>query len=388
MTPPARPVSTPATGELPTARVAAASRDGVTRNAAIDHLRIVLTGLVIFHHVAIAYGGSGGWYWREQANASQPLLLMFNATNQSFFMGFFFLLAGYYTPASYERKGMARFWAERLLRLGVPLLVYFFVLAPLTVAMARTSGGHAFWPGWWEMTRRGAFGPGPLWFAEALLLFAGAYAVWRWLRPAPGPAQELPGFGALAFTAVILGAISFLVRLVIPVGKEIAWLQLGYFPCYIYLFAAGCAAAQARVLERITFRQAGPWLAVALLAWGTLPIFVFRPPWQGSFDGGFNANALSYAFWDPLVAWGAILGLLWAARIYWSRPAPLTTWLAGNAYAAYIVHPPVAVGLSLAARTWPLSPLEKFAVVGAAACVGSFLVGALLRGIPGGRRIL
>src|SRR5687768_11841205 len=99
MSTPAPTVSSLAHGQLSIAPVAADPRVGETRNAAIDHLRIVLTGLVIFHHVAIAYGGSGGWYWREEANSSQPLLLMFNATNQAFFMGVFFLFAGYYTPA-------------------------------------------------------------------------------------------------------------------------------------------------------------------------------------------------------------------------------------------------------------------------------------------------
>jgi hypothetical protein len=64
-----------------------------TRNAAIDHIRIILTAIVIFHHVAIVYGGSGGWYWREQPNASNEALLMFNAIDQAYFMGFFFLLA-------------------------------------------------------------------------------------------------------------------------------------------------------------------------------------------------------------------------------------------------------------------------------------------------------
>ena len=37
-----------------------------SRNAAIDHLRIVLTALVILHHTAIVYGGSGGLYWRQE----------------------------------------------------------------------------------------------------------------------------------------------------------------------------------------------------------------------------------------------------------------------------------------------------------------------------------
>ena len=54
-------------------------------------MRIVLTALVILHHVALVYGGSGGWYWREQPGASSPILAMFNAINQAFFMGFFFL---------------------------------------------------------------------------------------------------------------------------------------------------------------------------------------------------------------------------------------------------------------------------------------------------------
>ena len=63
------------------------------------------TTLMILHHVAIAHGGSGGWYWRKEPDASNRLVLMFNATNQAFIMGFFFLLAGYYMPGAYDRRG-------------------------------------------------------------------------------------------------------------------------------------------------------------------------------------------------------------------------------------------------------------------------------------------
>jgi peptidoglycan/LPS O-acetylase OafA/YrhL len=363
-------------------------RIGAARNAGIDHLRIGLTALVILHHTAIAYGGSGGWYWREEPNASQPALLMFNAFNQSFFMGFFFLLAGYYTPASYERKGTAQFLIDRLWRLGVPLVVYFFVLSPLTIALARTSQGHALLPGWWAMVRNGAFGPGPLWFAEALLILAGVYVLWRKFLPTPATAVELPPFRALAFTAFLLGGVSFLVRLVIPVGQEWAWLQLGYFPCYLYLYAAGCAASRSTLLERITYAQARPWLIVSLVAAVAMGLVLFLQPAEGAFEGGWNANALFYALWDPFAGWGMMLGLLWAARTQWSQPTRLTAWLGRQAYGAFIVHPPVVVGLGLLAAGCALHPLAKFAVVGAAACATSFLVASLLRALPGVGRIL
>lgn len=33
----------------------------------IDHLKVVLTVLVIMHHAFITYGAPGGWYWRPLA---------------------------------------------------------------------------------------------------------------------------------------------------------------------------------------------------------------------------------------------------------------------------------------------------------------------------------
>lgn len=361
-----------------------------SRNAAIDHLRVLLTILVVLHHVAITYGGSGGWYWREQPNASNLLLVLFNATNQSYFMGFFFLLAGYFTPLSVARKSPARYFLDRLVRLGLPLVVYFFFISTFTIALGRTSKGHALWSGWLDLIRAREFGPGPLWFAEALLLFAAGYLLWRRLRPVPAQARgaELPSFRALAVTALVLGLVNFVVRLAIPVGQEVLWLQLGYFPCYIWLFAAGCAAARSQLLENITFAQARPWLLVAVGAWLTLPLVAIFHGDAGSFSGGWNLNAFYYAFWDPFFACGVILGLLWFARVRLSRPTRLTALLAPNAFAAFIVHPPVAVAFSLLAAGWSLPALAKFAFVGALAAAGSFAVGGALRALPGATRIL
>ena len=365
----------------------ASKPSAASRDAVIDHLRIILTCVVVFHHVAMSYGGSAGWYWREP-NASSPLLVVFNVTNQSYFMGFFFLLAGYYTPPAFDRKGPRQFLFERLLRLGVPLLFYFYVLSPFTVAVARTSKGAPLWSGWWARFQDRSFAPGPLWFAEALLIFTLGYSLWRGLRPQSRREFTLPGGATLGWTALLLGLVSFLVRLVVPVGQQVLWLQPGYFPCYIYLFVAGCAASRARLLEQITFRQARPWLWVTAVTFLTFPAMYFSHPCEGAFEGGWSLNALYYAFWEPLMAWGIILGLLWFARTYWSRATALTRWLAPNAFGAFIVHPPVAVALSVFAASWSLPPLAKFALVGTAACSGSFLTASLLRALPGARQIL
>ena len=363
--------------------------DRPSRNASIDRLRIVLTALVILHHCAIVYGGSGGWYWRQEPDASNRLLILFNAVNQSYFMGFFFLLAGYYTPNSYDRKGAGPFLADRFKRLGLPLLGYFFVLSPMTIALARTGDGHPFWSGWWLMTTLREFEPGPLWFAEALLIFALAYAAWRKLRPgSPRALAALPRFSTLALAAAGVGVVSFLVRLFIPTGQNVLWLQLGYFPPYILLFVAGCLAAREHLLERVTFAEAKPWAGISVVMFVLLPIVILTRGDLASFHGGWAFNAIFYALWDPFIAWGIILTLLWFARTYWSDANPLMARLAQCAYGAYIVHPPVLVGLSLLCRAWAIPPLLKFGLVGLAACTGAFAVAAVLLLIPGLKKIL
>lgn len=141
-----------------------------------------MTAFVLLHHTAITYGAPGGWYWNELHPSGSPvglLLTMFVATNQAYFMGFFFLLAGYFTPASLERKGYSRFIGDRFLRLGLPLLAFGFVLGPLTEAMVTAAEGRGFWSTFVWLWNHKVFGNGPLWFAQALLIFSLAYCLWR-----------------------------------------------------------------------------------------------------------------------------------------------------------------------------------------------------------------
>jgi glucan biosynthesis protein C len=47
-------------------------------------------------------------------------------------MGLLFFIAGYFSPASLDRKGPSHFVRERAFRLGLPVLFYMLLLGPIT----------------------------------------------------------------------------------------------------------------------------------------------------------------------------------------------------------------------------------------------------------------
>jgi fucose 4-O-acetylase-like acetyltransferase len=200
------------------------------RNAGIDALRAGTTFLVVLHHTAITYGAIGGWYYKEiptDSSLSSMLLVFFRTFNQAWFMGLFFLLAGYYTPAALQAKGCRRYLYDRLLRLGIPLLVYGLVIGPATIALAQTARGNLFSDTLFLLWRHGEFEKGPLWFAWALLIFAAVMVVWRmlgshWIEV--DAKRAFPTNVALLAAALTTGLAAFALRLQWPVGKEVCGL--------------------------------------------------------------------------------------------------------------------------------------------------------------------
>jgi len=90
----------------------------------LDNLKVCLTVLVIFHHAGQAYGDGGGWAYTPSNPAEvMPWIWHFFSVNAAFFMGLFFLISGYFVPASYDKQGTSVFVQKKLIRLGIPLLV-------------------------------------------------------------------------------------------------------------------------------------------------------------------------------------------------------------------------------------------------------------------------
>ena len=376
----------------------AASTRNASRVLYLDNLRILLTALVILLHLAIGYGAEGDWYYNEDGpitTVSSVLLTLFNAVNQAFFMGTFFMIASYLTPGSYERKGTSKYLADRLKRLGIPILFYFLIIQPLLGYVLRLFYGHSN-----ALRLLPAFGMGPMWFIETLLILSVGYVLWRLItrtRSTAGPALKegpTPGNATLALFALGLGLATFVVRIWFPVGwwLEPLHLQLAHFPQYIALFVAGVVAYRRNWLEGLTARQGKLWTWVAI---SLVPLFVVLAVVGGALEGsvapflgGLRWQALAYAVWEQCMCVAMIVTLLTLFRARFNQQGRLARTLSGDAYAVFFIHAPVIVLLALALSGVRIEMGVKFILVAPAAVALSFAVGHLLRKLPFARKIL
>jgi glucans biosynthesis protein C len=357
------------------------------RFAYLDNLRVLLVVGVIAVHAAITYGLDGSWYlesYEQMAGVVVAAVTVVLGVGWLFGLGLFFLIAGRLSGPSLERKGAVRFARERLVRLGIPLLGYTLLVSPFLEYIDYRFNAHgeeALWPfvgrQVWHLA------PGPTWLLEALLVFSLAYALLRRLsRQAEVSAWGPLRTAEVAAVAVALALISFVVRFAFPLGSEQFHLQLSVFPQYAMMFALGAAAGRRGWLETFMPRLARRCAATGALAALALPGLMIAGGFFGDggehrFEGGWHWQAAALALDEAVLA---TCVSLWAVQHFRRRRntlGPLARRMAPAAYGAFIIHPPVLVGLALAAQHTPLPAELKFIAVLAAAVAASFGLAAL-----------
>jgi glucan biosynthesis protein C len=395
---------------IPSAERQGAQGAGLLRSAGprllfVDNLRVFLTILVILHHFIITYAGSGDAYYVEGKEdiVTNAIGGWFCATNQSYFMGLFLLISAYFVPGSYDRKGAGRFVKDRLIRLGIPLAVYSWVINPVFVYLLHADEiDMAFWRYFPVEYFRDAplIGAGPLWFVEVLLIFSLAYAAWRRLfgsRRAAAPqatAGSFPRARAIVLFAVGLSLVTFLVRIVFVMDKYNFGplnLQLAFFAQYIALFVLGLVAYRRSWLTSLPDRVGRIWLGAAgvlILLWPPMMIVNGAIDDRDAQKGGFGWEALLYASWESFMCVSMCIGLIYLFRRRLNRRGRVAGYLVPNAYTAYIIHAPVITALSLAVAGVALYPLLKFAALAPVAVALCFAFSSLIRKLPYADRVL
>lgn len=295
-------------------------------------------------------------------NFQSPALTMIAGINQSYFMGEFFLISGFFAEDGIRKRGAMGYLKDRIRRLGLPTLLFTFGVRPVVQAIVNAEGDvlqvaskraeeRAFEPlGEWFPKFVAAVGRqirnvgkqrvnvGPLWFAVAGIVFTAGYVgiktLLKRLRKEELPTESKLPLASPKPSKLILNAAliylfavppaSLLVRSSFPVGKpplakvppyllnvlERAGFQLGFFPGYIASFALGCTAG--KYLD-VLFPSSGPdpettkvsgrLLGFSLLAIPTLPLLFVSRGWNLD-SPGINVEQLAYAFWEPAVAIG------------------------------------------------------------------------------------
>jgi len=378
-----------------------------------DNLRIYLTILVILHHLAICYGGSGDWGiheidFRSIEEVTVIVFTLFNIINQSYFMSFFFLLAGYFTPRSYEKKGGTLYMKDRLIRLGIPLLVYSFFFSPVVELILYNYAYRGSNPSlslidvWGRRIEQMTIGIDHLWFLLALLIFAGTYTLYQIIKdsnldnpPNPFYLDQFPRNRALIYSIGVIALITFIIRIFFQVGETLIFnFQLGHFTHYAFFFWVGILAYQGKWFEHLSKSQVRQWMVVAGLSIPILILllvglvdFTSSDPF-GPFLGGVTIQSMIYSIWESMALISISITLLYAFQKYFNVSNLILKELAASTYTAYIIHAIFIITFTIILLPSDLPALVKFVIISVIGIPSIFLISYCIRRLPFAGRVL
>ena len=376
-----------------------------TRLYFLDHLRAALVILVVLHHVALVYGAGAPFYYVEPPLAepfAYLVLLVFILLNQAWFMGALFLIAGYFTPRSFDRKGPNAFLKSKLVRLGIPLAVWIFIISPLS------SIGFWYIPSEFTgisdpLTLQAypfLLGLGVAWFLALLLVFNFAYVGWRRLTRdrAPSPIGDAspPGYLAVGLFILGLALVTYLFRMIIPIGQEVLdFPTLAYLPQYLTFFIVGAIAYRRDWLRTIPGSMGAVGFVIAVVATILLfPLAMSGAPFSlaladpGRWLGNGTWESAVYALWDSTFAVCMVLAASTFFRRFFNEKSRLGTFLAQQSYAVYLIHVPIIVFLGIAFMNVDLGALPKFVLLCLIVVPACYISAWLIRKIPGVSRVI
>ena len=311
--------------------------------AYLDALKLLLVAVIIAGHGALAYGDlESAWPYQDiqevqLAPVSNVTLSALVIPAVLFAMGLFFLISGLVTPGSLARKGPRTFARDRLIRLGVPLLVWTLLVWPGAIWVSHLAAGdsESFW------TELGDDEPildtGPMWFVAVLLLYSLAYAAWRYWRgrlatrddPTSALNRRDPLSGrALVALAAGISLATALDRLVFPIASpQIGQSHLWQWPQFVAMFGLGIVAAQRGWLDPVPDRiRRGCGFAAlgGVAAWGIVAVTMAATGVDGDvlFDPGSTGP---HSPWPPSRAHSP------SARRYGSSALPNDTSIVAQA---------------------------------------------------------
>jgi glucans biosynthesis protein C len=348
----------------------------------VDNLKVAVIAGVIVTHAATAYlTDLAGWYYEERTTSQMASWLAGapGAVGALFLLGPLFLLGGSFAAASVARSTFRDFARRRLLRLGVPLLLFLILLDPLSDYVGHRAQGLQPDLLSYVALDSPVRDVGPLWFVAALLTLSLTYAGWRaWTPIGAGTRSLRPRHLVAAATLIAVG--SFILRLRWPfTGDTFLDLRWPQWAQATVLFWVGVLLQERDRFGRIPavwVRRAGQLAAANLAGMVLLGAVVVVSSGDPAFLlGGWSWPSAVFALMEGATAVALSLWVVAWFQRRWTRQRPLVERASRGAYAAYVLHPLVLVVASATARPLPWPPEAKFALVAPVGVAVSFAVG-------------
>jgi len=360
-----------------------------------DNLRVLVIAVVVVWHTTSAYLGGSNWYYMDRTTSKIWTTAFFPAwVISAYALGPLFVVAGWFSARSLARKGAGAFARGRLLRLGVPLLAFIFVIDRLAAYLGDLGRGqHPTLASHWGVPPQsgGPYEVGPMWFVAALLAFSLAYALLRRVHPPP-VTRRWSGAQAMVAAAVLIAVAAFLVWQRWQLGDAHAFLNVQWqlWPQGAGLFALGVWAGEAGNWENLTaWAPRLGWTALAAAAlWAALAVYLKT---QGHLESALQGagwlvmlNAVLYATISVAVTvWFTAL-----IRARWTGDGPLRARAGRASYATYVLHPVVLTAVMVLFAPLALAPELTFLVVAVVAVPFCFGAGYAATRVPGISKVL
>jgi len=353
-----------------------------------DNLRVLVIAVVVVWHTVIAYLGGTGWYYLDRTTSKAWAAAITPAwVIAGFALGPLFLVAGWFSARSLAHKGAGGFARTRLLRLGVPLIVFIFLINPLASYLGNLRGARH--PSLADYLG-GTYGAGPLWFVAALLAFSLAYALLRRLHPAP-VAPRWSGAQVMVAVAVLIAVTAYLVwRRWPPDTNGFLDLRWESWPQGAGLFALGVWAGETGSLDDL----AG-W--ARRLGWTALAATVMLVAVAGYEQARGQGQATLHGGGWPMMLAAVLYGIVSVAftvwftaliRARWPGGGPLRARAGRASYAAYFLHPPLLTAIMVLFASLALAPELTLLAVAVVAVPACYLAGYAATRIPGISKVL
>ena len=354
---------------------------------ALDAVRAFALLLGVFFHAAMSFIDVEveSLNWAIADNSQSDALMIIVGFSHMFRMSLFFFIAGYFAHLVYHRRGAAEFVKNRAIRIAVPFVVGWCLIAPLLKVIWRwgqSKSGEtvaiALWPSS-EQWLSGAVNLTHLWFLYYLMLI---YVSFVGLRHLLADRLDRTGDFRRSVDRVTqtlvdrrLAPFALSVPVAIAAVSEPSWNAAAGMPTpdtslipeviplvgYGAVFAAGWVFRRnAVLLQLLTTRiKSSLWLALVSLicvsAFGT--VVGTQPdlfPHVMRFLAAVAATSLTWYF---------NLALIGYALKRFANPSSTTRYVADASYWIYIAHLPLVCALQVLVAHWPLHWTIKYSLI-------------------------